>query len=109
MDRKLLPLIPDAADALGGLRRTKLYDLIGTGELETVKVGRRRFGPSDAIEDYIARLEGTKARPPRTRSQMPRTALPRATEQRLHALIKELDAEGHRNIADRVFLALGGR
>lgn len=56
MERALLPLIPDASEALGGIGRTKLYDLIEKGELTTVKIGRRRFVPASVIEEYVARL-----------------------------------------------------
>lgn len=38
----LLCSIPDAAKALG-VGRSKLYELIGEGRLETVTIGRRRL------------------------------------------------------------------
>ena len=38
----LLCSIPDAATALG-LGRSKIYQLIGEGQLETVSIGRRRL------------------------------------------------------------------
>lgn len=38
----LLCGIPDAAKALG-LGRSKIYELIGEGRLETVTIGRRRL------------------------------------------------------------------
>lgn len=41
MDR-LLCSIPEAGQALG-LGRSKIYDLIGAGVLETVTIGRRRL------------------------------------------------------------------
>ena len=41
-----------------GLGRTKTYELIGSGELETVTVGRRRLVPAEALEDFVARLRG---------------------------------------------------
>ena len=53
----LLPIYPDAGQALGGLGRTKVYELITSGELRTVKIGRRRFVPATAVEEYVARLE----------------------------------------------------
>jgi excisionase family DNA binding protein len=57
MEKILLPIWPDTGAALGGLGRTKIYELIASGELRTVKIGRRRFIPADAIREYVARLE----------------------------------------------------
>lgn len=42
---------------LGGLGRSKLWELIGSGELRSVKIGKRRLVPEQAICEYIARLE----------------------------------------------------
>jgi excisionase family DNA binding protein len=39
-----------------GISRTALYELIGTGRLRSVKIGRRRFVPPEAIEEFIACL-----------------------------------------------------
>lgn len=36
--------------------RTMLNELIQRGELRTVKLGRRRFVPDSAIDDFIAKL-----------------------------------------------------
>lgn len=44
-----------AADALA-IGRTTLYALIKNGELESVKIGRLRRIPADAITAYTARL-----------------------------------------------------
>lgn len=57
MNPVLLPVYPDAGKALGGLGRTKVYELITSGELRTVKIGRRRFVPAAAVEEYVSRLE----------------------------------------------------
>ena len=45
----------DAARALA-LGRTKVYELIASGELESVRVGRRRLVPAHAIADLVDRL-----------------------------------------------------
>lgn len=42
---------------LGGLGRSKLWELISSGELRSVKIGKRRLVPEQAICEYIARLE----------------------------------------------------
>jgi excisionase family DNA binding protein len=57
MNPVLLPVYPDAGKALVGLGRTKVFELIASGELRTVKIGRRRFVPVSAVEEYVARLE----------------------------------------------------
>ncbi len=57
MEQVLLPIYPDAARALGNIGRTKLYELIASGDLRTVTIGRRRFVPSGAIHEYVDRLE----------------------------------------------------
>lgn len=44
----LLCSIPDAAKALG-VGRSKLYELIGEGRVETVSIGRRRLVRADSI------------------------------------------------------------
>lgn len=49
--------IDRAAEACG-IGRTALYGAIGRGEIRTVKVGRRRLVPSDAI---AALVEPTRA------------------------------------------------
>lgn len=42
---------------LGGLGRTRIFDLMRTGELKSVKIGRRRFVPDSAIQEYIDQLK----------------------------------------------------
>jgi excisionase family DNA binding protein len=39
-----------------GISRTAVYELITDRKIKTVKIGRRRLIPSDAIEDFIAGL-----------------------------------------------------
>lgn len=36
-----------------GLGRTTVYDLISSGALESIKVGRRRIIPADSIHAYF--------------------------------------------------------
>jgi len=47
--------VPEVMTALR-LSRAKVYDLIRSGELTTVKIGRCRRIPPTAVSDYIARL-----------------------------------------------------
>ncbi|MBF6144195.1 helix-turn-helix domain-containing protein [Nocardia nova] len=44
--RKLIPI-----------GHSKYYELIGSGELRSVKVGRRRFVSEQAVADYIDALD----------------------------------------------------
>jgi excisionase family DNA binding protein len=40
-----------------GISRTALYELINDGKLKTVKIGRRRLVPLEAIDELVAGLE----------------------------------------------------
>lgn len=58
---------PEAAAAALGIGRSKLFELIAAGQLETVRIGRARRIPAEALEEYVARLRrrtGTVALPP---------------------------------------------
>ena len=44
-------------ERLGGLGHTKYYELLASGELRSVKVGRRWFVPAVALEQYIGWLQ----------------------------------------------------
>lgn len=55
-DAPRVMLTPEqAADALG-IGRTTMYALIKTGDVESVKIGRLRRVPQDALETYTHRL-----------------------------------------------------
>lgn len=60
---------PNARRELGGIGRTKFYELLANGELRSVKVGRRRLVPANAIVEYVQRLE---------QRDVPRTSAPAA-------------------------------
>ncbi len=47
-----------AAEALG-IGRSKLFELIAAGEIETVQIGRSRRIPRAALEAYVQRLQTT--------------------------------------------------
>jgi excisionase family DNA binding protein len=51
----LLLAIPEVAAALG-IGRTKVYELIGTGQLEAVHIGRSCRVPADSLETFVGRL-----------------------------------------------------
>jgi excisionase family DNA binding protein len=53
MTDRLLYSIPDAADKLSISARV-LERLISDGKVSTVKIGRRRLVPAEALEEYVA-------------------------------------------------------
>jgi excisionase family DNA binding protein len=52
---------PEAAAASLGIGRSKLFELIAAGQIETVQIGRARRVPAQALEDYVARLRESRA------------------------------------------------
>lgn len=55
MTTALLLSIEDAASALA-LGRTTFLQLVYSGQIESVRQGRRRLIPTEALEDYVAAL-----------------------------------------------------
>ena len=56
MDDNLLLLTPKAAAQRLSLAESTLYQLLTSGELESITIGRARRIPMEALTDYIARL-----------------------------------------------------
>ncbi len=56
----LLLAVVEAAELLG-VGRSTLYELINTGQLRTVKVGRRRLVHRNAITEFAQRLDHAAA------------------------------------------------
>jgi excisionase family DNA binding protein len=56
MESLLVPIWPDAGRALG-VGRTTTFQLIATGRLRTVRIGRRRLVPVRAIHDLVDGLD----------------------------------------------------
>ncbi|WP_145013227.1 helix-turn-helix domain-containing protein [Mycobacterium marseillense] len=54
-DRLLLPY-SEAMAALGGISRTKVWELTRDGELVCVKIGARAFITAKSIAEYVDRL-----------------------------------------------------
>ena len=52
----------DETSALYGISRSKIYDLMATGVLRTVKIGGRRLVPRDAIEALISEVSKAVSR-----------------------------------------------
>ena len=61
MEGKDLYAVEEAMEALGGISRNTIYNLMREGKLATVQIGRRRFIPARAIEDFIAASMTTKS------------------------------------------------
>lgn len=53
MDKKLLT-VGEAADVLG-LGRSKAYQLVMRGELQSIQIGRSRRVPAIALDEFIRR------------------------------------------------------
>ncbi|MFD4723043.1 helix-turn-helix domain-containing protein [Streptomyces sp. NPDC058423] len=62
-DPTLLLLTAEEAARRLGIGRTTCYALIGSGELESVKVGSLRRIPADALAVYVARLREASTAP----------------------------------------------
>lgn len=67
--------IPDVMERLS-VGQTKVYELMSTGELRSVKVGRARRVPSDELERFMAQLDDTR---PNLRLPTSRHSTPRAS------------------------------
>jgi excisionase family DNA binding protein len=71
----LLLKIPDVMARLA-VGQTKVYELMSSGELRSVKVGRSRRVPSDELERFMAELDDS---PPNLRPPAPRGSTARAS------------------------------
>jgi excisionase family DNA binding protein len=52
---------PEGAAAELGVGRTKVYELIAAGELESITIGRARRIPADSIRAYVERLRAAQS------------------------------------------------
>jgi excisionase family DNA binding protein len=53
--RRLLIGVVEARQELGGFSNTTFYGLVNTGELSTVKIGRRTFIAASELDAYVER------------------------------------------------------
>ncbi|MDZ7578785.1 MAG: helix-turn-helix domain-containing protein [Candidatus Nanopelagicales bacterium] len=51
--------IPETQDALGGLGRTKVYELMDAGAVDAVKIGRRRFVVATSVAAFVDKLQAS--------------------------------------------------
>jgi len=63
MNNKLLVGVEEAAGILS-LGRSKTFELVATGEIESLKVGRRRLIPVLALDTYVQRQREVQAGQP---------------------------------------------
>jgi excisionase family DNA binding protein len=47
---------PESAGAILEMGRTSIYALMASGELRSVKIGRSRRIPAEALEEYVGKL-----------------------------------------------------
>lgn len=52
---RLVP-IPDSCALLGGIGRTKLYELVNDGQISKVNIGSRAFITGESLENFLTRL-----------------------------------------------------
>ena len=59
MERLLLR--PEEVCRALGLGRTKVFELLARGEIESLLIGRRRLVPREAVEDFVQRQREAQA------------------------------------------------
>lgn len=57
MAREKLLLRPEEAAELLSIGRSKVYELIGTGELVSVRIGASRRIPTQALAEFVQQLQ----------------------------------------------------
>jgi|AntAceMinimDraft_1070359.scaffolds.fasta_scaffold21739_2 predicted DNA-binding transcriptional regulator AlpA len=53
---RILNPLPEAQFRLGGISRSKLYELIKESRLEVVKIGSRSFIPEASLQSFASQL-----------------------------------------------------
>jgi excisionase family DNA binding protein len=61
MNDKDLYTVREAMDRLGGISRNTIYNLLRDGRLASVPIGKRRFIPAQAIDDFIRMATTTES------------------------------------------------
>lgn len=61
MENPRLSYKPEQAAAVLGIGRSKVYELMQAGELESFKLGKSRLIPHTSLEQLIARKMGEAA------------------------------------------------
>lgn len=63
MPAKLLYTTAEACELLN-VGKTKLFDLLRSGELNSIRIGSARLVPSEDLADFVARLRGSRGPEP---------------------------------------------
>ena len=58
IDGARLLLRPEEVAKSLGIGRTRVFELMRVGELRSVKIGKSRRIPTDAVREYVAGLSG---------------------------------------------------
>jgi excisionase family DNA binding protein len=53
--------IESARHYIGGLSRSKFYELVNSGVIRTFRIGRRRYASYKALDDFISERENAEA------------------------------------------------
>lgn len=61
MSIEKLLLKPEEAAEMLSIGRSKVYELIGTGELASVRIGTSRRVPADALVEFVTQLRSPVA------------------------------------------------
>jgi excisionase family DNA binding protein len=61
-DDRLLLTVEEAADRLG-IGRSLMYELIGCGQIASIRVGRLRRVPSESLTEYVAAMRRQTRQP----------------------------------------------
>lgn len=61
-DDRLLLTVEEAADRLG-IGRSLMYELIGSGQIASIRVGRLRRVPQESLTDYVRTMRDETRRP----------------------------------------------
>jgi predicted DNA-binding transcriptional regulator AlpA len=56
MEGQALVSIPEVKERVGGLSRSRIYQLIRDGELQRVKIGARAFVTEESLSSFFDRL-----------------------------------------------------
>ncbi len=51
---------PEEAAKVLAIGRSKMFELMSSGDIETVQIGRSRRIPAQALEDYVDRLRNAR-------------------------------------------------
>ena len=70
---QLLVRPTEAFDAIG-VKQTKGFQLIASGDLEAVKIGRATRIPTESVRAYVAKLRGDIHKPLQSGSARPESA-----------------------------------